>query len=129
MLLETVAALEERGEYEFGEPLDPAPVLRAIIADLRAGVERGRISMRFHRGLARQLFNLALTYGQGMPVALSGGVFQNTLLLDLLSHDLKQHDITVLNHRLVPPNDGGLALGQLVIGACRYYNEGKRAWV
>ncbi len=124
LILEAVATVEEQGEYEFGEPLDPAPVLRAVITDLRTGVDRGRISMRFHRGLARQLLNLALIHGQGMSVALSGGVFQNTLLLELLTQNLKKHSITVLNHRVVPPNDGGIALGQLVIGACRYHNEG-----
>jgi hydrogenase maturation protein HypF len=50
-------------------------------------------------------------------VALSGGVFQNALLLTGVCRALRQGDFTVLRHRIVPPNDGGLALGQLMIAA------------
>ena len=48
-------------------------------------------------------------------IALSGGVFQNATLLSLTMERLKPHDLRVLVHRKVPPNDGGLALGQAVI--------------
>ena len=47
--------------------------------------------------------------------ALSGGVFQNTLLLELVLHELEQNGFNILRHRLVPPNDGGIALGQAAV--------------
>ena len=49
-------------------------------------------------------------------VALSGGVFQNRLLLEMVEEDLTKMGFTVLRHHLVPPNDGGIALGQAVYG-------------
>ena len=52
-------------------------------------------------------------------VALSGGVFQNALLLSGASRALQAAGFTVLRHRIVPPNDGGIALGQLVVSAAR----------
>jgi hydrogenase maturation protein HypF len=52
-------------------------------------------------------------------VALSGGVFQNVLLVALTRRELHERRLEVLTHRLVPPNDGGLALGQAVIAASR----------
>ncbi|MCB0016011.1 MAG: hypothetical protein KDE34_29045, partial [Anaerolineales bacterium] len=48
-------------------------------------------------------------------VALSGGVFQNRLLLSRVVPALQRHNFELLTHRLVPPNDGGLALGQAVV--------------
>ncbi len=52
----------------------------------------------------------------GLHVALSGGVFQNSLLLRLVSRALRERDVDVITHQLVPPNDGGIALGQLLVG-------------
>ena len=49
-------------------------------------------------------------------IALSGGVFQNALLLRLVLRALRDKDFEVITHRLVPPNDGGIALGQLLVG-------------
>jgi hydrogenase maturation protein HypF len=49
-------------------------------------------------------------------IALSGGVFQNALLLRLVSSALRERNFEVITHRVVPPNDGGIALGQLLVG-------------
>ena len=120
--LENIVRAEERGAYEFGlsgETLDPAPVLRAVIADQRAGVERGRIAARFHNGLARAVLTVCrrIRREEGLEeVALSGGVFQNVTLLQAVVPLLREDGFTVYTHRLVPPNDGGLALGQAAIG-------------
>ncbi|OBA92459.1 carbamoyltransferase HypF [Mycolicibacterium mucogenicum] len=113
------------GTYAFdvtgGDPLlvDPAPVLRAVIGDQRAGVPAGVIGARFHRAVADLVVRLAelesVAAGTRI-VALSGGVFQNALLLRLALRGLHAKGFEVITHRRVPPNDGGIALGQLLIG-------------
>jgi hydrogenase maturation protein HypF len=97
--------------------IDATPVLRAIVEDVRAGVPAGVIGDRFHRAVAGVMVDLVDAEAMGTRVvALSGGVFQNALLLKLARHDLRQNGFEVLTHRRVPPNDGGIALGQLLIG-------------
>ena len=99
---------------------DPAPVLAAIVADLRAGVGPARVAARFHRSVAALVHRMCVRarerHGQD-TVALTGGVFANTLLSSACAALLRADGFTVLRHRLVPPNDGGLALGQLVVAA------------
>ncbi|MCW2558982.1 MAG: hydrogenase maturation protein HypF [Mycobacterium sp.] len=97
--------------------VDPEPVLAAIVSDLRGGVSRAVIGARFHRAVAELIVDLAGIDGPAAhPVALSGGVFQNVLLLRLTLDRLRAKGFTALTHRSVPPNDGGLALGQLLVG-------------
>jgi hydrogenase maturation protein HypF len=97
--------------------VDPAPVLAAVVADLRAGVSPGVIGARFHRAVADLIVELAVAEGQpNQTVALSGGVFQNALLLRLALDGLRSKGFHVISHRHVPPNDGGIALGQLLVG-------------
>ncbi|MGU3500393.1 carbamoyltransferase HypF [Mycobacterium sp. C31M] len=97
--------------------IDPAPVLAAIVADTRAGVPAAMIGARFHRAVADLIVGLAQAAGTGAPtIALSGGVFQNALLLRLTLDALDADGFEVITHRHVPPNDGGIALGQLLVG-------------
>ncbi|MFJ9543201.1 carbamoyltransferase HypF [Streptomyces sp. NPDC101225] len=99
---------------------DPAPVLRAVVADLRRGTPPGVIAARFHRGVARAVLEICRRARQASDltvVALSGGVFANALLERECAHLLSGDGFTVLLHGEVPPGDGGLALGQLVIAA------------
>ncbi|MGW2889854.1 carbamoyltransferase HypF [Streptomyces griseoruber] len=99
---------------------DPAPVLAAVVRDLRAGHTSATVAARFHRGvtaLVRRMCALARErHGLG-TVALTGGVFANTLLSTACAAALREDGFTVLRHRLVPPGDGGLALGQLMVAA------------
>jgi len=98
--------------------LDPAPVFRSLVADLRAGVRKGRMAARFHDGLAAVVVEacqrLSAAHGS-RTVALSGGVFQNVRFLTVLVEGLTAAGFEVLTHRRVPPNDGGLALGQVAV--------------
>lgn len=97
--------------------IDPGPLLAAIIDDLRGGVPTGVIAGRFHRAVADLIVGLADSPEFGRhTIALSGGVFQNTALLQLTLNRLHNRGFEVITHRRVPPNDGGIALGQLVVG-------------
>jgi len=103
-----------------GDPLrlDPRPLFRQITLDLAHGVPVSMIAGRFHRGLADAISRLCCTIreqtGVGI-VGLTGGVFQNVLLLRLALEGLRRDDFEVLIHRQVPANDGGLSLGQVVV--------------
>jgi hydrogenase maturation protein HypF len=98
--------------------IDPAPVVAAVIADTRSGVAAGVIGARFHRAVADLIVRLATSLVTDTPtVALSGGVFQNALLVQLVLKGLWDRGFDVITHRFVPPNDGGIALGQLLVGS------------
>ncbi|MCW7945084.1 hydrogenase maturation protein HypF [Streptomyces hygroscopicus] len=99
---------------------DPAPVLAAIVDDLRAGAEPALVAARFHRtvaGLVHRLCALARERHGVDTVALTGGVFLNSVLSSACAEVLHTDGFTVLRHHLVPPGDGGLALGQLMVAA------------
>ncbi|MCS0639514.1 carbamoyltransferase HypF [Streptomyces sp. LP05-1] len=112
------------GSAGTGGPLlaDPAPVFAAAVRDLRDGASAGVLARRFHRavvGLVRDVCDAARSRTGVGTVALTGGVFCNTLLTEGCVTALEADGFTVLRHRRVPPNDGGLALGQLMIAARR----------
>lgn len=134
MALEAVIDPAESGAYcwdvveaEDSLILDPAPAIHSLIADQRQGMNTGRIAARFHTGLAHLLRTVCLHLRRDTglnQVALSGGVFQNVTLLKKTLPLLRAEGFEVLSHRLVPPNDGGLALGQAVI-AYHQWRRGK----
>ena len=98
-----------------GDEIDAAPVVAADRADLLAGVPVGPIAAGFHLAVARMTADVVGAVADaGASVALTGGVFQNVLLLRLTRAELDVRGFEVLTHRIVPPNDGGLALGQVV---------------
>lgn len=97
-------------------------LVQDILTRRLAGESPDRLAMEFHRRLAGQIAGAvqAAREQTGLPtVALSGGVFQNRLLLELTVELLEQMKFHVLTHHLVPPNDGGIALGQAVYGLKR----------
>ncbi len=102
--------------------IDPRPAIVAIVRDLERGVDRADIARRFHLGLAEAVREVcvAVKARTGIAtVALSGGVFCNDLLTRTLRRALSGAGFEVLMHRRVPPNDGGLSLGQLAVAAAR----------
>ncbi|WP_456113440.1 carbamoyltransferase HypF [Streptomyces niger] len=99
-----------------------ADLVREVVADLRAGSAHEVVAARFHNGVARVVLDVcrSLRETTGLAlVALSGGVFQNAFLLDRTATALRRHGFRVLTHRRVPPNDGGISLGQAAVAAAR----------
>ncbi|MFC9471812.1 carbamoyltransferase HypF [Nocardia sp. NPDC056952] len=122
--LEALARAADPGSrtYRFGldhtaDPavIDPAPVVAAVVIDADHGVPAAVIAARFHHAVAALVLDLALDFApRPTTVALSGGVFQNALLLSAARTVLRDNGFPVITHRRLPPNDGGLAFGQLL---------------
>ena len=97
--------------------------VEAMLADKKSRAEKARC---FHLTLANGLLDMAIhcTGASGIrTVALSGGVFQNTLLLKMTRDLLQENGFQVLHHVQVPANDGGLSLGQAALAALKYGKE------
>ena len=102
--------------------LDPAPTIRAAVAAARAGIPVPQAARAFHEGLAAGITRAATLARESHgveTVGLTGGVFSNSLLTAACQARLSQEGFAVLVHHLVPPNDGGLALGQVAVAAAR----------
>ncbi|MGB8450869.1 MAG: carbamoyltransferase HypF [Anaerocolumna sp.] len=98
--------------------IDPAPVLQAICS-LKATVGKGALALGFHYGLAEVVLKVCeiIREEQGIrTVALSGGVFQNTVLTEQILKLLRNKDFMIYVNMAVPPNDGSISLGQTYIG-------------
>lgn len=98
------------------------PAVRAMVEDTLAGADKGGIAAKFHRTVSQGVAGMcaALSEREGLrKVVLSGGVFQNDLLLRMATGELKERGFEVYSHRLVPPNDGGIALGQAAVALAR----------
>jgi hydrogenase maturation protein HypF len=93
--------------------LDWSPMIEAILTDEKRGVVVGEISAKFHNALAGVLVDVAKRVGQ-KRVALSGGCFQNRYLTERAVRRLQAEGFQPYWHQRVPPNDGGIALGQVI---------------
>lgn len=105
-----------------GDDVDPRPVVRAIVEDLRHGKPVADIALTFHLAVAELVVAVTQRVRSDRElatVALTGGVFQNSLLTMACIDRLEDAGFVALTHHLVPPNDGGLALGQAYIAAHR----------
>ncbi|MCB9687230.1 MAG: carbamoyltransferase HypF [Alphaproteobacteria bacterium] len=128
MALEALAVGEPDEAYPIGRVdgevprFDLAPMWTALLSDLGSVTPR-RIASRFHGGLAFALAREAATIRRARPelvtIVLSGGVWQNAVLLERALRHLRADGWEVLLHRQVPPNDGGIALGQAAVAAAR----------
>jgi hydrogenase maturation protein HypF len=118
-------ALEEARQCESSETtlhVDTRSVVREVAAAAARGVSPGVISRRFHNGLVEMIAAVCdwIRRSTRLDVVVnSGGVFLNALLSRAVVARLQSAGFRVYGHRLVPPNDGGLALGQLAVAAAR----------
>ncbi|MGF1542504.1 MAG: carbamoyltransferase HypF [Pleurocapsa sp.] len=109
--------------------LEPRPMWRALLTDMQQGLPQPIIAAKFHRGLAKAIAlmvrQIRSNYSEANidRVVLTGGVFQNQILLLEVTRLLQEMELIVLTHSQVPPNDGGLSLGQVAIAACRGYSQ------
>jgi hydrogenase maturation protein HypF len=102
--------------------LDWQPLVEAVLEDLQQGVKPGIIAARFHNALVDAILAVAQAVGEPR-VALTGGCFQNRLLTERAARRLNDAGFQVLLQRQVPPNDGGISLGQVVVAAARLERE------
>ncbi len=100
--------------------VDWEPTIRAILEEVRGGIEASLIAARFHNSLVESIVDVARRVGRE-KVVLTGGCFQNRYLLEHAVKRLEEEGFRPCWHQRVPPNDGGIALGQLVAAArdCR----------
>ena len=119
-----------RETSDAGDPLliDAKPMWIALLDDLMRATPAPVIAARFHKGFAVAIVQMVERVFESRPrgselsvrtVALSGGVMQNAVLFEQLSQRLAACGVVVLAHRMVPANDGGIALGQAAIAAAR----------
>jgi len=124
MSLEYAADENETGSYAFAlsehDPrvIDWEPVICAVLADRDAGVPVSQISARFHHSLADMALAVARSVGPN-DVILTGGCFQNAVLAARVRSRLSAAGFSVYNNRMVPPGDGGIALGQAFLALQR----------
>jgi hydrogenase maturation protein HypF len=107
--------------------LDPTPVLRGLVTGISAGVDPCALAFAFHCAVVEAMATCAERIRSERSleaVGLTGGVFQNVLLARLASARLEAMGFDVVTHRAVPPNDGGLALGQVMVAAHRELGHG-----
>jgi hydrogenase maturation protein HypF len=126
MAVEAVADATEAGTYplplldalEGRRVLDWRPLIEAVLGDLRRGEAVSRVSARFHNALVDGIVAVARAIGESR-IALTGGCFQNRRLTETAARQLEEGGFRVLLHRQVPPNDGGISLGQILVAARR----------
>jgi hydrogenase maturation protein HypF len=110
-------------QFAIHNSIDPAPLIHALLSDLRQNTPLPTIAARFHNGVAQMTLDVCRelrTRTDINEVALSGGVWQNVTLLQKTVQLLQADNFALLLHSQVPPNDGGLALGQTAVAFAKH---------
>jgi hydrogenase maturation protein HypF len=118
---------DETYEYEINKAddkyiIDWESMIRAIVDDMNESVDAGKIAAKFHNALVEMIVDVAEIVNE-KRIVLSGGCFQNRYLIERTADRLQARGFESHRHHLIPPNDGGLALGQIV-AASRTESEG-----
>jgi hydrogenase maturation protein HypF len=128
--LEQMARQGEQGEYPFEIAeeegtgaliLNPDPLIAAVVEDIKRKTDPAIIAARFHNAMAKAIARMATRMREATglsEIVLSGGVFQNHLLMGRAVDLLEKADFKAYIHRQVPANDGGIALGQALHALC-----------
>ena len=106
--------------------IDTSPTWREILDDIKQHISSSEIAAKFHQSLAIAMVTTVKKIRQEhefKQIVLTGGVFQNQILLKQVKMRLEKLEINVLTHSIVPTNDGGLSLGQSVIAAAKYLKK------
>ncbi|MGB7444783.1 MAG: carbamoyltransferase HypF [Coleofasciculaceae cyanobacterium] len=125
----SLGKLESRGQNLATEPLfylETKPMWQELLTDLKNNISKSVMATKFHKGLAKAIGAMVahLCYQHDLnQVVLTGGVFQNCVLLEQVSSYLQCRNLVVLTHSLVPSNDGGISLGQAVISAAQLRDD------
>lgn len=126
MLLEALSQADfsgnEKYAFRLGESINFDDTIRGIVNDVNNGVEPGRIAAKFHQTIISVIFETVETISNNTgirKVVVSGGVFQNNILLEGAETKLRENNFEVFSHASIPTNDGGIALGQMAIAAKR----------
>jgi hydrogenase maturation protein HypF len=124
MQLEAIADVHEKDSYPFssGKQISLKPAFEVMIRDLQKGIGLPKISGKFHQTVVEIIIHTAMEVREQtgiQKVALSGGSFQNRILLTKSIHILNKEGFEVFSQSNIPSNDGGIALGQMAIGAKR----------
>jgi hydrogenase maturation protein HypF len=120
MMLEHIVDQNEDGIYSFelidGKKIivDWIPLIKEILKDIKINVTSGIIAAKFHNTLVEIIMKIALKIGH-KRIVLSGGCFQNAVLMESAIKKLANNGYKVYRHQRIPPNDGGISLGQVVI--------------
>ena len=124
MRLESIAEASETTAYGFktGQSIDTRPLIRDVCNDILKGVPAPLISARFHNTVINIIFAAVSRMSRAADirkVVFSGGTFQNKYLLEGIENRLRNEGYSVFSPAAIPANDGGIALGQLLIAAAR----------
>jgi hydrogenase maturation protein HypF len=130
MELEMLAADDIDSIYDVEWPMGPedririlpAPIIRGVVADVQNGLSISEIGIKFHKTLIALFSEICAGVRRDSElnrVVLSGGCFQNSILLSGMIHELASRDFEVFAHRRVPANDGGISLGQALVAAAQ----------
>ena len=128
MMLEYLVNQREDGFYKFGlydkKPIliDWFPMIKEILKDISDKIKSDIIAAKFHNTLVEIILNIAQKIGI-KKVVLSGGCFQNAVLLENSINKLNDNGFKVYRHQRIPPNDGGISLGQVVIANQKFRNK------
>lgn len=124
-------AMEYEGDKDFecmdltdGDVIATDRIIRYLAEEKLKGIDTRKLAYDFHYMLAKGVARMAVAKSDGIKTAaLSGGCYQNKLLTRLTEKELKKNGFNVLLHSMVPPNDGGIALGQALYGMHKINNQ------